>query len=179
MDLINAKLHQNLTERLPADDGVGACFESCGGRSAGSFLLPPQAGERIVRSGDVNFRSSLGARFGCDHPRYELNTTPTPSTHCNHIYARSHPERAGEICGLALDVKGSHAWCCEVGGAILAGHISARDWLKQTLEWWKPGGYDHEGAIRPRLASGNPAPCAHTSRHSPSSRARKARHPCP
>ena len=43
---------------------------------------------------------------GCDHPGHELNSRPSPSTHCKHIYCAKHPLRAGQLCGEVLDVRG-------------------------------------------------------------------------
>ena len=114
-------------------------FQSSGGTGAGFYLLPPLAGEEASRQSDADQRSSLRARFRCDHPGYELNSQPAPSTHCKHIFCSKHRTRAGEFCGAALDLRGNHARGCEVGGAILAFHNWARDRLKRTLERWHPG----------------------------------------
>ena len=132
-------LHTHLSRLLTADDGQGATFQSSGGKGAGSYLLPPLPGETASRLSDVDLRTSLRARFRCDHPGYELNSQPAPSTHCKHIFCSKHRTRAGEFCGAALDLRGNHARGCEVGGAILAFHNWARDWLKRTLERWHPG----------------------------------------
>ena len=77
--------------------------------------------------------------FAAIHPGYELNSQPAPSTHCKHIFCSKRRTRAGEFCGAALDLRDNHARGCEVGGAILAFHNWARDWLKRTLERWHPG----------------------------------------
>ena len=64
---------------------------------------------------------------------------PAPSTHCKHIYCRTHRTMAGEFCGVALDKRGNHCRGCEVGGIVLKSHNTTVEWLKGTLERWHPG----------------------------------------
>ena len=46
---VHKAIHQWLAPLLPTYDGQGATFQSCGGKGAGSFLLPSQAGEEATR----------------------------------------------------------------------------------------------------------------------------------
>ena len=136
---IHKALHTHVSRLLDTDDGQGATFQSSGGKGAGSCLLSPLAGEQATRLNDVDLRTSLRARFRCNHPGHEKNSQPAPSTHCKHIFCSKHRTRAGQFCGAALDLRGNHARGCEVGGVVLKFHNLVRDWLAGTLERWHPG----------------------------------------
>ena len=59
---VHKAIHKWLVPLLPTDYSQGATFQSCGGKGAGSFLLPPQAGEEPTRLSDVRLRTILRLR---------------------------------------------------------------------------------------------------------------------
>ena len=65
---VHKAIHKWLAPLLPTDDGQGATLQSCGGKGAGSFLLPPQAGEEATPSATSTFVQFCALAFVATTP---------------------------------------------------------------------------------------------------------------
>ena len=65
---VHKAIHKWLGPFLPTDDGQGATLQSFGGKGAGSFLLPPQAGEEATPSATSTFVQFCALAFVATSP---------------------------------------------------------------------------------------------------------------
>ena len=78
---VHKAIHTWLAFLLPTDDGHGATLQSFGGKGAGSFLLPPQAGEEATPSATSTFVQFCALAF--------VATTPASSATLGRRFPRT------------------------------------------------------------------------------------------